>query len=323
LFLEFAKLKRFREMEEDGGYISSGSGGECNTSISVQSQSPAQSPAKRPASAKPPSARKRQASKGGKEGKPQPSILSFFGKGGAAPSPAKKPPVARSLTVSATARTHANDEIKSEEGARHHAQRLTRLSGKGEAIAAIDDTEDDEDDAQEGGGGGGGGGGGEEGGGSVNGGGGSSSVERGGGGVGGGDASVKEIEEVMIDSKDSTDVPNCAFRPSGGGGGGGGGGKGGMAEHEAASVPERLYSEDYDPVKDSCWKEGGPAPFLHLARCFNLIEKERGRLKMGTALRNMFLSIISLSPEDLLPALYLTAGKLAPTHENIELKVGD
>ena len=44
---------------------------------------------------------------------------------------------------------------------------------------------------------------------------------------------------------------------------------------------------------------------------------------MGTALLNMFLSIISLSPADLLPALYLTAGKLAPTHENIELKVGD
>lgn len=84
----------------------------------------------------------------------------------------------------------------------------------------------------------------------------------------------------------------------------------------------KFYTESYDPVQDACWKSGEKCPYLHLARVYHLIEKERGRLKMGLALCNMFRSILALCPEDMLPAVYLTTGKLAPAHENLELSVG-
>ena len=36
----------------------------------------------------------------------------------------------------------------------------------------------------------------------------------------------------------------------------------------------------------------------------------------------MFRSILRLSPEDTLAAVYLTTGKIAPAHEGIELNIG-
>jgi hypothetical protein len=38
----------------------------------------------------------------------------------------------------------------------------------------------------------------------------------------------------------------------------------------------------------ACWKAGEGAPYLHLARTFEILEKERGRLKMADILCNMF-----------------------------------
>ena len=38
---------------------------------------------------------------------------------------------------------------------------------------------------------------------------------------------------------------------------------------------------------------------------------------------NMFRSILCLTPEDVLPAVYLAVGKIAPAHEGVELNVGD
>eukprot|EP00698_Gefionella_okellyi_P001191 TRINITY_DN11113_c0_g1_i2.p1 TRINITY_DN11113_c0_g1~~TRINITY_DN11113_c0_g1_i2.p1 ORF type:complete len:424 (+),score=110.73 TRINITY_DN11113_c0_g1_i2:96-1274(+) len=79
----------------------------------------------------------------------------------------------------------------------------------------------------------------------------------------------------------------------------------------------------YDPVKQAIWKKGQRAPFLFIARNFTEIEKISSRLKITALLCNMFRSIISLSPDDLLPAVYLCTNRLSAAYEGEELGVGD
>ncbi|KAF5479953.1 hypothetical protein F2P56_000734 [Juglans regia] len=83
-----------------------------------------------------------------------------------------------------------------------------------------------------------------------------------------------------------------------------------------------LPSEKYDPIKHACWRSGQPAPYIHLARTFDLLEDEKGKIKATSMLCNMFRSLLTLSPEDVLPAVYLCTNKIAANHENIELNIG-
>ncbi|KAL4582488.1 hypothetical protein LXL04_007038 [Taraxacum kok-saghyz] len=83
-----------------------------------------------------------------------------------------------------------------------------------------------------------------------------------------------------------------------------------------------LPPEKYSPIDHACWKDGQPAPYLHLARTFNLVEGEKGKIKATSMLCNMFRSLLVLSPEDVLPAVYLCTNKIAPDHENTELNIG-
>lgn len=70
------------------------------------------------------------------------------------------------------------------------------------------------------------------------------------------------------------------------------------------------------------WRLGDPAPYIHLARTFDLVEREKGKIKVTSMLCNMFRSLLALSPEDVLPATYLCTNKIAPDHENMELNIG-
>ncbi|KAF7134411.1 hypothetical protein RHSIM_Rhsim08G0084300 [Rhododendron simsii] len=72
----------------------------------------------------------------------------------------------------------------------------------------------------------------------------------------------------------------------------------------------------------ACWRHGKPAPYIHLARTFDLVEGEKGKIKATSMLCNMFRSLLALSPEDVLPAVYLCTNKIAPDHENKELNIG-
>ncbi|KAJ4821469.1 DNA ligase [Rhynchospora pubera] len=83
-----------------------------------------------------------------------------------------------------------------------------------------------------------------------------------------------------------------------------------------------LPVEEYEPVMHACWKAGEPAPYLHLARTLNLVEQEKGKIKTTAMFCNMFRSLLALSPEDVLPAVYLCTNKIAPDHENVELNIG-
>ncbi|XAR51498.1 DNA ligase (ATP) [Bertholletia excelsa] len=96
----------------------------------------------------------------------------------------------------------------------------------------------------------------------------------------------------------------------------------GSSPENASSAPVSLPLEKYSPVEHACWKPGQPAPYIHLARTFELVEDEKGKIKAMSMLCNMFRSLLALSPEDVLPAVYLCTNKIAPDHENKELNIG-
>ncbi|EOA33487.1 hypothetical protein CARUB_v10019664mg [Capsella rubella] len=83
-----------------------------------------------------------------------------------------------------------------------------------------------------------------------------------------------------------------------------------------------LPPEKYKPKEHACWREGQPAPYIHLVRTFASVEGEKGKIKAMSMLCNMFRSLVALSPEDVLPAVYLCTNKIAADHENIELNIG-
>ncbi|XP_015699323.1 DNA ligase 6 isoform X2 [Oryza brachyantha] len=91
---------------------------------------------------------------------------------------------------------------------------------------------------------------------------------------------------------------------------------------QAESVSISLPIEKYVPIEHACWTAGQSAPYLHLARTFDLVEREKGKIKSTAMLCNMFRSLLALSPDDVLPAVYLCTNKISPDHENIELNIG-
>ncbi|KAK4416448.1 DNA ligase 6 [Sesamum alatum] len=83
-----------------------------------------------------------------------------------------------------------------------------------------------------------------------------------------------------------------------------------------------LPPERYSPIEHACWRKGQSAPYIHIARTFDLVEEEKGKLKATSMLCNMFRSLLVLSPEDVLATVYLCTNKIAPEHENKELNIG-
>ncbi|CAK9812464.1 DNA ligase 1 [Anthophora quadrimaculata] len=79
----------------------------------------------------------------------------------------------------------------------------------------------------------------------------------------------------------------------------------------------------YNPIEDAFWKEGEKVPYIALTRTLELIEETSARLKIIEILSNYFRSIILLSPNDLLPSIYLCLNQLAPAYEGIELGVAE
>lgn len=56
-------------------------------------------------------------------------------------------------------------------------------------------------------------------------------------------------------------------------------------------------------------------PYIALTRTLELIEDTSARLKIVEILSNYFRSVIVLSPDDLLPSIYLCLNQLAPAYE--------
>ncbi|KAM7060114.1 DNA ligase 1 [Molossus nigricans] len=80
---------------------------------------------------------------------------------------------------------------------------------------------------------------------------------------------------------------------------------------------------NYHPVQDACWEQGQKVPYLAVARTFEQIEEVSARLRMVETLSNLLRSVVALSPQDLLPILYLSLNCLGPPQQGLELGVGD
>lgn len=79
----------------------------------------------------------------------------------------------------------------------------------------------------------------------------------------------------------------------------------------------------YHPVDDACWKQGQKVPYLAVARTFEKIEEDSGRLRNIETLSNLFRSVLLLSPDDLLCCVYLCLNQLGPAYLGMELGVGE
>ncbi|XP_018339725.1 PREDICTED: DNA ligase 1 isoform X1 [Trachymyrmex septentrionalis] len=79
----------------------------------------------------------------------------------------------------------------------------------------------------------------------------------------------------------------------------------------------------YHPIDDACWKRGDKTPYSAFARTLEIIEETSARLKIIEILSNYFRSVIILSPEDLLPSVYLCLNQLAPAYEGVEFGIAD
>lgn len=86
--------------------------------------------------------------------------------------------------------------------------------------------------------------------------------------------------------------------------------------------PVDLPCARYQPSSDACWPQGQPAPYLHLAWAFELLCSTTRRLTKADVLVNMFRSLMTLSPDDVLPAVYLSSNKLASSFEGVDINVG-
>lgn len=54
-----------------------------------------------------------------------------------------------------------------------------------------------------------------------------------------------------------------------------------------------------------------------------VISNESGRLAMTNILCNVFRTVIATTPKDLLAVVSLSANRIAPAHEGVELGIGD
>ena len=103
----------------------------------------------------------------------------------------------------------------------------------------------------------------------------------------------------------------------------GGGSKVEGVGHGAIAAASKLVDADIPSLVGGRWKAGNPVPFEMLADTFEEIAGTTKRLEIVHLLINCFRAILSTTPQDLLPAIYLCTNKVAPAHFGIELGVGE
>ncbi|KAI3969349.1 hypothetical protein MKW92_050150 [Papaver armeniacum] len=80
---------------------------------------------------------------------------------------------------------------------------------------------------------------------------------------------------------------------------------------------------EYNPKSAAFWNDGDSIPFVFLARAFDLISKESSRIVITDILCNVFRTVIATTPGDLISFVYLSASKIYPAHDGIELGIGE
>ncbi|TYJ23856.1 hypothetical protein E1A91_A08G220400v1, partial [Gossypium mustelinum] len=80
---------------------------------------------------------------------------------------------------------------------------------------------------------------------------------------------------------------------------------------------------DFDPKTVACWEKGERVPFLFLRLASDLLSNETSQILITGIGCNMLRTVIYTKPDDLLAMAYLAANKLAPTHEGLDLGIGE
>ncbi|XP_018395103.1 PREDICTED: DNA ligase 1 isoform X1 [Cyphomyrmex costatus] len=96
-----------------------------------------------------------------------------------------------------------------------------------------------------------------------------------------------------------------------------------MSNGKSANQSYNPSASVYHPIDNACWKRGDKTPYSAFARTLEIIEETSARLKIIEILSNYFRSVIVLSPEDLLPSVYLCLNQLAPAYEGVEFGIAD
>lgn len=123
---------------------------------------------------------------------------------------------------------------------------------------------------------------------------------------------TSEAEKKSDESTAKKKLQNFSFTPTG---------KSNASSDQASDYnPEK---SSYDPVEDACWKKGAKVPYLALAVTLDKIDGISGRLRIIEVLSNFLRSVLILSPDDLVKAVYLCLNKLAPDYEGLELGIGE
>ena len=99
--------------------------------------------------------------------------------------------------------------------------------------------------------------------------------------------------------------------------------EGGESNSKGIEYEEIVKKSKYDPIDDAIWKKGQKTPYLAFSKTLQAIEATSGRLKTIEILSNYFRSVMVLSPDDLLPSVYMCLNKLAPAYEGMELGIGE
>ncbi|XP_074366656.1 DNA ligase 1 [Apium graveolens] len=99
--------------------------------------------------------------------------------------------------------------------------------------------------------------------------------------------------------------------------------KAGAVSLDESVVELKKKAASFDPKKAAFWGEGEKVPFSFVARVFDAISKESGRIVITEIVCNMLRTVIQTSPDDLVPVVYLLANRIAPAHEGLELGIGD
>ena len=84
-----------------------------------------------------------------------------------------------------------------------------------------------------------------------------------------------------------------------------------------------LGTPSYHPIKHASWAAGQPVPYSALSAMFACVEAESSRLKIIAIVSDFFRSVLALTPQDILPTVYLCINSIAPAYEGKETGVGD
>jgi len=94
-------------------------------------------------------------------------------------------------------------------------------------------------------------------------------------------------------------------------------------EGKAIKKMAAIFEKKPPTEAKASWKAGDPVPYSALAQTFAEIEATTKRLVILETLTNFYVKVIRLSPDDLLPCVYLCINRLCPDYEGLELGIGE